>query len=192
MPDDFLLNTNPYCSEYKFLTRIGVRPDEVLPIDVGPSAIEFMNYAFSNQFDVYGDGADIQHCHRIDCARESEEAIVVAEITARAVAKNKTVLVITPDAAGNQRIGAALASRGVVADFSGGISGAMTRPGRVVDKQVLAEAVWGDHADQSDNFSFLYQQVANLKRKLKEAGASVAIQAVYGFGYKLVEEGERS
>ena len=68
----------------------------------------------------------------------------------------------------------------------------MTRPGRVVDKQVLAEAVWGDHADQSDNFSFLYQQVANLKRKLKEAGASVAIQAVYGFGYKLVEEGERS
>lgn len=132
VPDDFLLNTNPYCSEYKFLTRIGVRPDEVLPIDVGPSAIEFMNYAFSNQFDVYGDGADIQHCHRIDCARESEEAIVVAEITARAVAKNKTVLVITPDAAGNQRIGAALASRGVVADFSGGISGAMTRPGRAI------------------------------------------------------------
>ena len=64
----------------------------------------------------------------------------------------------------------------------------MTRPGRVVDKQVLAEAVWGDNADQSDNFSFLYQQVANLKRKLKEAKASIAIQAVYGFGYKLVEE----
>lgn len=64
----------------------------------------------------------------------------------------------------------------------------MTRPGRVVDKQVLAEAVWGDHADQSDNFSYLYQQVANLKRKLKEAEATITIQAIYGFGYKLIIE----
>ncbi len=63
----------------------------------------------------------------------------------------------------------------------------LTRPGRVVDKQTLAEAVWGDHADQSDNYSYLYQQVANLKRKLKESHASLSIQAIYGFGYKLTE-----
>ncbi len=61
----------------------------------------------------------------------------------------------------------------------------LTRPERVIDKQSLAEAVWGDHADQSDNFNYVYQQVANLKRKLRDAGADIQIQAVYGFGYKL-------
>ncbi len=65
----------------------------------------------------------------------------------------------------------------------------ITRPTRMVDKQSLAEAVWGDHADQSDNYNYVYQQVANLKRKLKEARASIEIRSVYGFGYKLVAEG---
>ena len=35
----------------------------------------------------------------------------------------------------------------------------MQRPGHLVDKTVLAEAVWGDHADQADSFHFLYAQV---------------------------------
>ena len=65
----------------------------------------------------------------------------------------------------------------------------ITRPTRMVDKQSLAEAVWGDNADQSDNYNYVYQQVANLKRKLKEARASIEIRSVYGFGYKLVAEG---
>ena len=62
----------------------------------------------------------------------------------------------------------------------------MQRPGHVVDKAVLAEAVWGDHADQSDNFQFVYAQMKNLRRKLEEAGADIEVKAVYGFGYKLV------
>lgn len=62
----------------------------------------------------------------------------------------------------------------------------MQRPGHLVDKTVLAEAVWGDHADQADSFHFLYAQVKNLRRKLAEAGASIEVKAVYGFGYKLV------
>lgn len=62
----------------------------------------------------------------------------------------------------------------------------MTRPERVVDKQALAESVWGDHADQSDNFNYVYQQVANLKKKLRDAGATIQINTVYGFGYKLI------
>lgn len=61
------------------------------------------------------------------------------------------------------------------------------RPRRLVEKTTLAEAVWGDHADQADNFDFIYAQVKNLRRKLREAGASVEIKSVYGFGYKLVE-----
>lgn len=62
----------------------------------------------------------------------------------------------------------------------------MQRPRHLVDKTVLAEAVWGDHADQSDDFSFVYAQMKNLRRKLSEAGASVTLKSVYGFGYKLL------
>ena len=66
----------------------------------------------------------------------------------------------------------------------------MQRPGHIVDKAVLAEAVWGDHIDMADNFSFVYAQVKNLRKKLSEAGADVNIKAVYGFGYKLAEVDE--
>ena len=62
----------------------------------------------------------------------------------------------------------------------------LMRPGHTVDKAVLAEAVWGDHIDQSDDFQFAYAQMKNLRRKLAEAGADREIKSVYGFGYKLI------
>lgn len=68
----------------------------------------------------------------------------------------------------------------------------MQRPGHVVDKAVLAEAVWGDHIDQADNFNFVYSQVKNLRRKLDDAGATINIKAVYGFGYRLSQEENHS
>ena len=58
----------------------------------------------------------------------------------------------------------------------------------MVNKNALAESVWGDHIDQVDNFDFIYAQIKNVRKKLKEAGASIEIKAVYGFGYKLVVE----
>lgn len=61
----------------------------------------------------------------------------------------------------------------------------LARPGRLVEKQALAEGVWGDRIDQADSFDFIYAQVKNLRRRLKEAGADVEIKTVYGFGYKL-------
>ena len=61
----------------------------------------------------------------------------------------------------------------------------MQRPRHMVDKAVLAEAVWGDYADDSDNFQFVYAQIKNLRRKLSDAEATVEITVVYGFGYKL-------
>ena len=64
----------------------------------------------------------------------------------------------------------------------------LNRPNRMVNKNTLAESVWGDHIDQVDNFDFIYAQIKNVRKKLKEAGASVEVKAVYGFGYKLVVE----
>ena len=39
----------------------------------------------------------------------------------------------------------------------------MSRPGRLVNKNTLAESVWGDHIDQVDNFDFIYAQIKNVK-----------------------------
>ena len=64
----------------------------------------------------------------------------------------------------------------------------MNRPNRMVNKNLLAESVWGDHIDQVDNFDFIYAQIKNLRKKLKDAEATVEIKAVYGLGYKLVIE----
>ncbi len=63
----------------------------------------------------------------------------------------------------------------------------LQRPNHIVDKALLAETVWGDHVDMADDFSFVYAQIKNLRKKLAEAGASVNIKAVYGFGYKFTE-----
>lgn len=63
----------------------------------------------------------------------------------------------------------------------------MQRPNHIVDKAVLAEAVWGDHIDAVDNFQFVYAQIKNLRKRLAEAGATMNVKAVYGFGYKFCE-----
>ncbi|WP_164122362.1 response regulator transcription factor [Sphingobacterium sp. xlx-130] len=62
----------------------------------------------------------------------------------------------------------------------------LLRPKKLLEKTTLAETVWGDHADQADNLDFIYSQIKNLRKKLKDAGANLDIQAVYGVGYKLV------
>ena len=62
------------------------------------------------------------------------------------------------------------------------------RPGRLVNKNTLAESVWGDHIDQVDNFDFIYAQIKNLRKKPKDAGALAELKAVYGFGYKMTVE----
>ena len=61
----------------------------------------------------------------------------------------------------------------------------MNRLNQLVEKQTLAEAVWGDHTDQADNFDFIYAQIKNLRKRLKEAGAGIEIKTAYVFGYKL-------
>ena len=64
----------------------------------------------------------------------------------------------------------------------------MQRPNHLIDKVSLAESVWGDHIDQSDNFHFVYSQMKNLRQKLSNHGADIEIKSIYGFGYKLVCE----
>ncbi|MCC6601262.1 MAG: response regulator transcription factor [Crocinitomicaceae bacterium] len=58
---------------------------------------------------------------------------------------------------------------------------------RLVTKAALAEHVWGDYIDKMDNYDFIYYQIKNLRKKLSESKAEIEIEAVYGIGYKLVE-----
>lgn len=128
---DFALDTNPYNSEYKFLQRIGMSVDDVQTIDIGKSDyMNIMNVAFGNSGQHCQNKLD--NCVLIECARESEEAVVAANIAKRAVSDNKSVLIITPDAAGNQRIKSEMARLNINADFSSGISGNMTDVGRAI------------------------------------------------------------
>lgn len=57
---------------------------------------------------------------------------------------------------------------------------------RLVNKTALAEHVWGDYIDETNSFDFIYSQMRNLKKKLKDANAQIELQAIYGMGYKLV------
>ena len=63
----------------------------------------------------------------------------------------------------------------------------VNRANRLIEKQTLAEGVWGDDIDQADNFDFIYAQIKNLRKKLKTAGADIEIKTIYGFGYKLIK-----
>ena len=58
---------------------------------------------------------------------------------------------------------------------------------RIVTKNSLAEYIWGDNADSADSFDFLFQHFKNLKRKLKQSGATAEVKNIYGVGYQLVE-----
>ena len=57
---------------------------------------------------------------------------------------------------------------------------------RVVSKNSLAEYIWGDHVDNVNSFDFLFVHIKNLKKKLRQAEASVEIKNVYGVGYQII------
>lgn len=129
--EDFILDTNPYNSEYKFLQRLGLNSDDVQVLNVGENkCIDIMNIAFENS--VRHSKEKLQNCKIIECDRESEEASVVAQIAKQAIEQNKSVLVITPDAAANQRIKSEMSRVCIDADFSSGLSGTMTDVGRSI------------------------------------------------------------
>lgn len=56
---------------------------------------------------------------------------------------------------------------------------------RIVSKAAIAENIWGDYIDQSNDFDFIYSQIKNLRKKLRDHKANFDINAVYGMGYKL-------
>lgn len=59
-------------------------------------------------------------------------------------------------------------------------------PDKTLQKTMLAEAIWGDYIDQADSLDFIYSQIKNLRKKLKQNNSQADFQAVYGIGYKFL------
>jgi DNA-binding response OmpR family regulator len=59
----------------------------------------------------------------------------------------------------------------------------VSNPNRVLTKEAIAEHLWGDFADSSVSFDFVYSQIKNLRRKLVEKTGIDYFQNVYGTGY---------
>lgn len=60
--------------------------------------------------------------------------------------------------------------------------------GRVIAKESLASQLWGENMDSSYSFDFVYAQIKNLRKKLREKGAKDYVQTIYGVGYKFEAE----
>lgn len=60
----------------------------------------------------------------------------------------------------------------------------ISNQGKVITKNAIAEHLWGDEIDMSDDFDFIYTHIKNLRKKLVEAGGKDYIRSMYGVGYK--------
>lgn len=63
----------------------------------------------------------------------------------------------------------------------------ITNKNRLLTKENIAEHVWEDNIDLADNYKFVYTHVANLRKKMKDAGGEDYFKAVYGMGYKFTD-----
>lgn len=55
---------------------------------------------------------------------------------------------------------------------------------RVVSKASIAEHIWGDNFDESDNLDAIYVHMNNLRKKLISVSEVDYIKTVWGMGYK--------
>lgn len=58
---------------------------------------------------------------------------------------------------------------------------------RVLTKEAIAEHLWNDNIDLSDNFDFIYTHINNIRKKIKKAKGNDYINTQYGMGYKFTD-----
>lgn len=63
-----------------------------------------------------------------------------------------------------------------------------SRPGKVFSRQEIEQSVWGENLDSSSNVIDVH--IANLRQKLREAGATGYIRTVHKLGYALRKPAE--
>ncbi len=63
----------------------------------------------------------------------------------------------------------------------------LTNKERVLTREAIAERLWGDYMDMSDNYDLIYTHIKNLRGKILEVGGKDHLKTVYGIGYKFGE-----
>jgi DNA-binding response OmpR family regulator len=63
----------------------------------------------------------------------------------------------------------------------------ITNKNRLLTKEALAEHLWGDMIDLSNNYDFLYAHIKNLRKKIKKITGKNYFRSIYGTGYQLTE-----
>lgn len=58
---------------------------------------------------------------------------------------------------------------------------------RLLTKEAIAEHLWGDHIEMADSYKFIYTHLANLRKKIADAGGEDYIQTIYSVGYKFTD-----
>ncbi len=64
----------------------------------------------------------------------------------------------------------------------------MINRNRVMTKEAIAEHLWEDNIDMSDNFDFIYTHLNNIRRKIRASGGGDYIKTLYGMGYKFTSQ----
>ena len=57
---------------------------------------------------------------------------------------------------------------------------------KVLSKNAIAQHLWGDDMDYSDNYDFIYTHIKNIRKKIITAGGEDCIKSMYREGYKMV------
>ncbi len=57
---------------------------------------------------------------------------------------------------------------------------------RVLSKNAIAQHLWGDDMDYTENYDFLYTHIKNVRKKIMTAGGEDCIKSMYREGYKMI------
>ena len=60
----------------------------------------------------------------------------------------------------------------------------LSNKNKVISKNAIAEHLWGNNSDLSNNYDFIYTHIKNMRNKLIWAGCEDYVKSVYGMGYK--------
>jgi DNA-binding response OmpR family regulator len=64
----------------------------------------------------------------------------------------------------------------------------LSNKNKVISKDAIAEHLWRENMDLSNNYDFIYTHVKNLRKKLVWAGCEDYLRSVYGMGYKFQQQ----
>ncbi|MDR2770336.1 MAG: hypothetical protein LBB08_02710, partial [Rickettsiales bacterium] len=149
--------TDPYWSIKSFLRDLGSMPEIISQsdsLDACTAPILSMNKCFSN--DLSGEKLEaIENIVYAECDTEAEEADVAAAIVALAERDGESVMVITPDSAGEERLRTAMEAYDLNVDSSAGAPLSRTRTGRFVLRLL-------DYAQGLDNKKVIAADLALL------------------------------